>query len=138
MKFLDLLINAAGGGLLGIVGQLAVGWFEIKRADAESRRRIAELEAASKIRVEEAQWRAFEKSQDAGRLFGNEPGWAAAVLTLARPFLTLLLVCFVVYVYATAAGEVKADMSGEITACGFGAVWWWFGSRYQGRTRAGK
>ena len=136
MKFFDLLLNAAGGGLLGIVGQLAVGWFEIKRADAESRRRIAEMEALSKIRVEEAAMRAFEASQSAGKPSGNEPGWAAAVLTLARPVLTLLLVGFAVYVYSSASGEVRSDMTGEITACAFGAVWWWFGSRYQARIKS--
>jgi len=137
MKFLDLILNAAGGGLLGIAGQFLVGWMETRRLDAESRRRIAEAQALSQLKLEEANANAFAAAQTAAAAPAERsPAWCAAVLTLTRPALTLLLLAFAAYVYSTATPEVRAEMTGETTACAFGAVWFWFGSRYQSRLRS--
>jgi hypothetical protein len=136
----DLIVKlvggSLGGGLLGILGQFAVGWMETKRLDAESRRRISEMEAMRNMKIAEGELRAFDSAQNAaGNASAGAPGWCAAVITLTRPVLTFLLLCFAVYVYATAAPEVRAGMTDETTACAFGAVWFWFGSRYQARLR---
>lgn len=136
MSLLSILGNVASGGLLGILGQVAVGFLETWRADKESKRKIEEMKALSSIRVEESTWAAFGEAQKSAAAPDNAPPWAAAVITLTRPALTLLLVLFAAYVYISAVPEVRADMSGEITACAFGAVWFWFGSRYQSRVRS--
>lgn len=136
----DLVVKAIGGafggGLLGIVGQFAVGWMETKRLDAESKRRIAELQAMRDLKITEGELRAFDSAQNAaGNSSVGAPAWCAAVLTLTRPVLTLLLVLFAACVYFSATPEVRAGMTDETTACAFGAVWFWFGSRYQSRLR---
>lgn len=131
-----LLSGALGGGLLGIAGQFLVGWMETRRLDSESRRKIAELKALAEIKAEESAWTAFTAAQEATKAPENVPAWCAAVLTLTRPALTLCLLAFAIYVYATAAPAVRADMTVETTACAFGAVWFWFGSRYQSRIAA--
>lgn len=128
-----LLSGAVGGGLLGIAGQFLVAWMETRRLDAESRRRISEMRALAEMKAEESAWGAFAAAQTAAQPPQNVPPWCAAVITLTRPALTLLLLCFAVYVYSTATPQVRGDMTTEIVACAFGAVWFWFGSRYQSR-----
>lgn len=135
MKFLDLILNAAGGGLFGILGQFLVGWMETRRLDAESARKIAEMKALAEMKAEESAWNAFTAAQQAAAPVETAPRWCNAVLTLTRPALTLLLLAFAAYVYSTATPATRAEMTGETTACAFGAVWFWFGSRYQSRLR---
>lgn len=139
MKILDLLANFAGGGLLGIVGQFAVGWLDVWRADKESARRIAEMRALADIKTEEGKQAAFAAAQAAESSTATAGhAWPAveAVKTLWRPFLTLLLLCFLAYVYATATETVRADITGELTACSLGAIWFWFGTRYAAAIRS--
>lgn len=136
MKILDLLANAAGGGLLGLVSQVGLGWFEVWRADKESARKISEMKALAEIKVEEGKQAAFVAAQDAERSTAGGYIWAETVKTLWRPFLTLLLLCFLGYVFATSTAEVRADMTGELTACALGAVWFWFGTRYAAGLRS--
>lgn len=133
---LKALSGALGGGLLGILGQFLVGWMETRRLDAESARRIAEMRAMADIKTEEAKWTAFTAAQTAAKPSGTEPAWCAAVITLTRPVLTVLLVGFAMYVYSTATNDVRAEMTNETLACCFGAVWFWFGNRYQARISA--
>lgn len=133
MSFLSLLSSVASGGLLGLVGQGLVGWLEIYRADKESARKIAEMRALADIRVEEAAWNAFAASQKAGEAPANVPPWCAAVITLFRPFLTLLFFGLAAYAFATAAPAAREGMLAEVNACAFGLAYWWFGSRYQSR-----
>jgi hypothetical protein len=135
MKILELIFNAASGGLVGILGQFLVGWMESRRLDADSRRKIAEIQAIAAAKADEAALQAFTAAQNAAAPAENAPAWCAAVLTLVRPALTLLLLSFAVFVYYTATPAVRADITGETLACAFGAVWFWFGSRYQSRLR---
>lgn len=136
MKILDMLINAAGGGLLGLVSQLGLGWFEVWRADKESARKIAEMQALSQIKVEEGRQVAFAAAQHAEAQSTGGYVWAETIKTLWRPFLTLLLLSFLAYVFATSTPEIRADMTGELTACALGAVWFWFGTRYAAGLRS--
>lgn len=136
MKLLELLSNFAGGGLLGLISQLGLGWFETWRADKESARKIAEMEALARIKVEEAAMHAFGNAQTAEATTRGGSQWAENIKTLWRPFLTLLLLVFLAVVFVMASPEVRADLSGELTACALGAVWFWFGTRYVSGLRA--
>jgi hypothetical protein len=138
MKILDIVTNFAGGGLLGIVGQFAVGWLEVWRADKESARKIAEMKALAEIKTEEVKQAAFAAAQAAEQSTNTGHGWlwVEAVKTLWRPFLTLLLLGFLVYVYSTANEYVRGEITGELTACALGAIWFWFGTRYAAALRS--
>lgn len=138
MKILDALSSFAGGGLLGIVGQFAVGWLDVWRADKESARKISEMKALAEIKTEEGKQVAFAAAQAAEQSTNTGHGWlwVEAVKTLWRPFLTLLLLCFLAYVYGTATETVRSDITGELTACSLGAIWFWFGTRYAAAIRS--
>lgn len=41
-----------------------------------------------------------------------------------------IALCFLAYVYTTATETVRADITGELTACALGSIWFWFGTRY--------
>lgn len=124
--------------MLGLIGQGLVGWLEIYRADKESSRKIAEMRALAEIKTEEAAWHAFAASQKASEPPANVPPWCAAIITLFRPFLTLLFFGLAAYAFATAAPAARDSMLTEINACAFGLAYWWFGSRYQSRVRSSK
>ena len=133
MTILGLLSSVASGGLLGLLGQGLVGWLEIYRADKESARKIAEMRALAEIKVEEAAWAAFAASQKASEAPANVPPWCAAIITLFRPFLTLLFFGLAAYAFATSGPAARESMLSEVNACAFGLAYWWFGSRYQKR-----
>lgn len=138
MNILGILTSAASGGILGLVGQGLVGWLEIYRADRESARKIAEMKALAEIKVEETAWQAFAASQKASEPPANVPPWCAAIITLFRPFLTLLFFGLAAYAFATSAPAARDAMLSEVNACAFGLAYWWFGSRYQQRLSAKK
>lgn len=129
------LSGIAGGGLLGLAGQALVGWLEMKRLDADSRRRIAEAQAFADIKSEESAWTAFAASQKASEVPVNVPAWCAAIITLFRPFLTLLFFCLAWYAFGSVSEADRANVVSEVFACAFGLAYWWFGSRYQARLR---
>ena len=135
---LSFLSSIASGGVLGLLGQGLVGWLEIYRADKESARKIAEMRALAEIKTEEAAWHAFAASQKASEPPANVPAWCAAIITLFRPFLTLLFFGLAAYAYATSPADLRAGMVSEVNACAFGLAYWWFGSRYQQRISAKK
>ena len=130
MKILDLLFNAASGGVVGVALELGRGWFDVWRADREQRREIEKLEAMARIKIEGAAWDAFRESQRPEATDNVWP-WAASVRVLMRPLLTLLLLAFLFYAFFTADAAGRADMSGELQFAGFTAIFWWFASRYR-------
>ena len=130
MKILDLLFNAASGGILGVGLEMLRGWFDVWRADRETKRELDKLRAMAEIRIEGAAWDAFANSQKPESLENVWP-WAASIRVLMRPLLTLLLLGWLIYAFVVADPSGRAEMSGELQFAGFTAIFWWFASRYR-------
>ncbi len=137
MNWLSLLGNVASGGLFGLVGQLATGFLHLRERAQENAHELAMIEARKGLAVEAASATAFAESQRAeAATNGNTvPPWAAAVKTLWRPFLSLLLLTLTWRIYETATPEVRDRISGDLVTVTSACVFWWFGSRYQAALR---
>jgi hypothetical protein len=81
------------------------------------------------IRQDEAAWKAFEASQQAGVVPPNVHAWVADVVTLFRPFLTISLVLIATVIWFYAAEPSRASMTDQVTFAAFNCVGWWFGDR---------
>ena len=126
---LDLLTNALGGGALGVLLRIGNGFFETWRADKESKLRVEEAKAMAAIAADKAAWDAFTASQNASVAPSSTPDWAAAVITLFRPAITLLLLLLVAVVFFQVTQTEQAGMISEIQFAAFNAIGWWFGDR---------
>ena len=126
---LDLLTNALGGGALGVLLRIGNGFFETWRADKESKLKIEEAKVMAGIAADKAAWDAFTASQNASVAPSSTPGWAAAVITLFRPAITLLLLLLVAVVFFQVTQTEQAGMISEIQFAAFNAIGWWFGDR---------
>lgn len=133
MSFIDLLTNAAGGGIFGTALHLATDYMDRKN-------KIALMEAQSKLVEQSEAWKAFGTAQTSTPVFevpANAPAWASAAYTCVaclkdatRPLLTWGLMCVLIYVYSTATESTRDSMTPEITFGAFTALMFWFGSRY--------
>jgi hypothetical protein len=139
--FLDILSNAAGGGIFGSLLHLGTGFFETWRKKKETEIEILLIEAKSKAAEKAAEWDAFAKSQSGStppyEVPANAAPWASNLFTLVeafktftRPGLTWALLLVLVYVFAVSPQPARELMLGEITFGAFTALFWWFGSRY--------
>ena len=141
MTIVDILFNAAGGGIVGSLLHLGTSFFETwqkkKQAEVEIMLMQAKVAAAEK----EAAWNAFAKSQEGGGKGieipeGTHPIVANIYLLVdafrnfTRPGLTWALLCVLVYVFSVSPTDARQAMLGEITFGAFTALFWWFGSRY--------
>ncbi len=146
MSIVDLLFNAAGGGVVGGLLNLGTRWFEVyaKRKDAEVE--IMRMEAMAKIKVDEMSWAAFGKSQEnvnedvvisdkASPWVINLGELVDCFRSFTRPALTWLLLGMLVLVYFNAAPEQQKFMAEQITFAAFTALFWWYGSRYSKPTK---
>lgn len=132
MSFITSILS---GGVLGVVGQLGVGFLEEWRAGREHDRKLAEMKLAGELKADAAAWDAFAASQKASEVAANVPAWCAAVITLFRPFLTVLFFGLAAYAFAVATAAQRSTTLDDVNACAFGLAYWWFGSRYQARLR---
>ena len=134
MNILDALFNATiGGGIVGSALHLVTDW-------ADRKNKIAIMEAQAKSAEASESWKAFTAAQSnssALNIPANVPGWIAGVATLVwaikeatRPFLTACAVVLVALTYLKSTVEVRATITPEILAASFGAIYFWFGSRY--------
>lgn len=133
MSLVDILFNAAGGGVLGSALHLATDW-------VDTRNKIALMKAQSQLVEQSEAWKAFGAAQQSAAPFTvptNAPAWASAAYTCVaclkdatRPLLTWGLMAVLVYVYRTATPELRATITPEITFGAFTALMFWFGSRY--------
>lgn len=133
MSFIDVLFNAAGGGILGSALHCFTDWLDTKNKIALMK---AQVDAAEKTEA----WKAFAASQNGGeslQIPANAPVWASAlylcvdaVKQLTRPVLTLASVVIISSVYASATPEARAAMQSEIIFGSFTAIFWYFGARY--------
>jgi len=126
---LDLLTNALGGGALGVLLRIGNGFFEEFRAGREHTRKLEEAKAMAGIAADKAAWDAFTASQNASVAPSSTPWWAAAVITLFRPAITLLLLALVALVFFQVTQTEQAGMINEIQFAAFNAIGWWFGDR---------
>jgi len=142
MNVIDLISNAAGGGIVGGLLHLGTGFFETWRKKKDAEVEILLLNAKVQAAEKEAAWNAFAKSQEGqGGHELNIPAGAHPVVVNAylavdafrnftRPGLTWALLAVLVYVFAVSDAAARNAMLGEITFGAFTALFWWFGSRY--------
>ena len=126
---LDLLTNALGGGALGVLLRIGNGFFENYKAGQDHKRELEKAKAMAEIAANKAQWDAFTASQLAATPPANISTWAANVITLFRPAITLLLLVLVTMVFFRVTALEQADMIDEIQFCTFNCIGWWFGDR---------
>ena len=126
---LDLLTNALGGGALGVLLRIGNGFFENYKAGQDHKRKLEEAKAMAEIASDKAKWDAFTASQQAATPSANISPWAANVITLFRPVITLLLLVLVTIVFFRVTAGEQAEMIDEIQFCAFNCIGWWFGDR---------
>jgi hypothetical protein len=126
---LDLITNALGGGALGVLLRIGNGFFENYKAGQDHKRKLEEAKAMAEIASDKAKWDAFTASQQAATPPANTSAWAANLITLFRPVITLLLLVLVTIVFFRVTAAEQADMIDEIQFCAFNCIGWWFGDR---------
>ena len=141
MNFLEIIGNAASGGVFGGLLHLGSRWFDVYAKRKEAEVEIMRMEAMSKIKVEEMSWAAFGKSQEgvnedvvvsdkASTWVVNAGELVDCFRGFTRPALTWLLLILVLVVYLKSEPTEQARMVDQITTGAFTALFWWFGSRY--------
>ena len=110
---LDLLTNALGGGALGVLLRIGNGFFENYKAGQDHKRKLEEAKAMAEIASDKAKWDAFTASQQAATPSANISPWAANVITLFRPVITLLLLVLVTIVFFRVTASEQAEMIDE-------------------------
>lgn len=133
MSFIDILFNAAGGGILGSALHCVTDWIDTKNKIAMMK---AQVDAAEKTEA----WKAFAASQignESIQIPANTPPWASAlylcvdaVKQITRPILTWAAVVIIASVYFAADPQARAAMSQEILFGCFTATFWYYGARY--------
>lgn len=118
-----------GGGAGGVLLRLGNGLFEEWKAGREQGRKLEEMRVIASIKQDEAAWKAFEASQAAATVPSNVHPITADILTLFRPFITLVLVVIATIIWFYAVDPQKADMTNQVAFAAFNAVGWWFGDR---------
>jgi hypothetical protein len=126
---LDLITNALGGGALGVLLRIGNGFFENFKAGQDHKRKLEEAKAMAEIASDKAKWDAFTASQQAATPPANTSAWAANLITLFRPLITLLLLVLVTIVFFRVTALEQAEMIDEIQFCAFNCIGWWFGDR---------
>ena len=139
-SIIDILFNAAGGGVVGSVLHLGTSFFETwqkkKNAEVEILLMNAKVAAAEK----QSAWDAFTASQKTNEAIPIPAGaasWVASLLGIVealraftRPGLTWALLGVLSLAYFNAPEEVQAGMISELQFAAFTAIFWWLGSRY--------
>ena len=126
---LELITNALGGGALGVLMRIGNGLFENYKAAQDHKRKLEEAKVMSEIAANKSAWDAFTASQHAAIPPANVSSWAANVITLFRPFITLLLLVLVSIVFFRVTPTEQATMVEQIQFCAFNCIGWWFGDR---------
>lgn len=133
MSVVDLLFNAAGGGILGSRLHIGTDWMDTRNKVTLMNAQVA---AAEKTEA----WKAFAASQGGGevaKLPDNTPIWVSSVYYLVqsfkdftRPGLAWAGVAILFYVFHNADITTRAALSSEFQFGAFTAIFWYFGARY--------
>lgn len=159
-----LFTAAAGGGLFGIIGQVANRAFGVweareKRKDtllgyAQEEKRWGHEKVLLEIQMKQAHeaheqdlerldvagsWQGLGESMRAEAALPSSYGWVNAVRSLTRPFLTLESQIALLIVFFTAQGVVRAEIQATIvetvTFIATASALWWFGERAERKTK---
>jgi hypothetical protein len=133
MSLIDVLFNAAGGGILGSALHCITDWIDTKNKIALMNAQVA---AAEKTEA----WKAFTASQNGGeslQIPSNAPSWIVAAYLcvdafkqITRPALTWAAFLVIAMVYIECDSASRSTMAPEIIFGSFTAIFWWFGARY--------
>ena len=132
MSLLDILLNAAGGGVLGSALHCVTDYFD-------TRNKVTMLKAQMDAAANASAWAAFQESQkdSAMTIPPNVPVWIASFLALVegakhltRPALTWAAIVIIAGMYFTATPAAQQEMQPQILVGSFTAIFWWFGARY--------
>ena len=133
MSLIDVLFNAAGGGILGSALHCITDWIDTKNKIALMNAQVA---AAEKTEA----WKAFTASQNGGeslQIPAGTPTWVSSIYLcvdalkqVTRPLLTWAAIGIIGMVYFEATPAAREAMSSEILFGSFTAIFWWFGARY--------
>ena len=145
----SLLTSAAGGGLLGVLGQGVNNCLEIWRASAESKRKIAEIIALKDVKVEESSWACFNETlktrNSSFTMPQNATVWqnwvfvgVEAIVRLMNPILTLGAIVILWNFYHSLDAAAQREFFPEISAWAFACTYWWIGQRAQAKLQPGK
>lgn len=159
-----LFTAAAGGGLFGVLGQVANRAFGVweareKRKDTllgyeQDQKRWGHEKDLLEIQMKQKQeaheqdlerldvagsWDGLGESMRAEAALPSSYGWVNAVRSLTRPFLTLESQIALVVVYFAASGAQKADIQitivETVTFIATASALWWFGERAERKTK---
>lgn len=140
MSIIDILFNAAGGGVVGSLLHLGTGFFEVYKKKKEAETEILLMNAKVAAAEKQSAWDAFtasQKTNDAIPIPEGAASWVASLLGLVealrsftRPGLTWALLAVLTCAYFTSPEEVRAGMITEMQFAAFTAIFWWLGSRY--------
>lgn len=141
MSVVDILFNAAGGGIFGSVLHLASAWFDTYRKGKEAEIQIKLMEAQSAAAEKSAAWSSFSQSQiAAASSFTVPPTTSPIVANIfvlvealnrgTRSALCWLGVALLAGVYFSASSSQQEAMQPEIQFGVWTAIFWFFGARY--------
>jgi hypothetical protein len=135
----DLAVNAASGGLVGLAGsaiKAGIGLFEnsqeykLKKLQYEHELNLLDRQVDIKRVETDSQERVASYTHDTG--LGNPSQWVVNLRSLVRPTLTvylLLLVTFIWFDYSLNDSSIRDRIVGDILyLCGM-CLSWWFGDR---------
>lgn len=146
-SFVDILFNAAGGGVVGSLLHLGTSVFEVWRKKKDAEVEIMLLQAKMEAAEKTAAWDAFSKSQEnvnAGLrslpaqvhpIMANLFVGVDALRSATRPLLTWALLGVLLTIYLQSSQAIRDQLASEMVFGAFTAVFWWFGSRYSAKGR---
>jgi len=143
----SFLSSAVGGSILGGVLSLVQKIVDVKSKAMETELEIKKMEAMSRLKITEAEFKSFDTSlksdNEAVQIPANAPIWVISTRILVdafraftRPGLTWAMVLsLIMFIVAGFVGEaaVSAILADFVFATST-AVMWWFGSRPLQRT----
>ena len=141
--------SALGGGLFGLVGNVAsklIGIVEAKQEfaqkkeewgheerllDMQTKAKAAETEGELAVTASSGSWSGLAESLKAETAIGATYPWVNAVRALVRPALTLGLASFLCAAFfALTPGDIdRAYVADSLIFAAVTAIVWWFGDR---------
>lgn len=149
MDIASLFGTALGGGLFGLVGNVAskvIGIFEARELFAQKKEewghdeRVLDMQAkaaaavnaqALAVTAASGSWAGLGESLKAEGAIGASYAWVNAVRALVRPALTIGLCGFLAAAFfaLSPSDAARAEISDSLVFAAVTAIVWWFGDR---------